>query len=171
MDENLRDVLLVCLGSASSILGSVIALVLQARRERVVAKREQRQKHFEEVQDYLYTMSNIYSAIVGFYLSVHAGMQLNILSLKEQIKPLETRLTNSRINGLPPIIIANGNKILCNQFEEFKQHTINLSMLTYVINQNPNSVTQEYIQEKQQTLEEMNVLITKIIEEMEKKVY
>lgn len=170
MDENLKDVLLVCLGSFASLLGSVIALLLQGRRDKAIAKLEQRQKHYEEVQNFLYANAAMYAGVVDFLASVNSGMNVSLQSFETRINPMLGRIADSRFNGLPNIAITRDKKII-DKLTEIQDYLLDAKIIVNLISSGNVKMTTDQVQKEVQKLAEMNELIADVLAELEKRVY
>ena len=169
MDDNLKDVLLVVVGGLLSIFASTLTTYFQNRYERQVARRERKQRHFDEVQTYFFAYSTLYAAMVDHLVSLSVGtFHATPKQFMERIKPLLDRVAQSRFTGIPIHTIskvANDEEKLqkletC--FRECRDLIPILSSFTSI----PSDVTTDH----QNKLEEMNKLIADVLNDLEKEI-
>lgn len=108
IDDSVRDILLVCVGSSSSLLGSVIAIVLGYRNDRIVGRRERAMAEFIDLRNFLFDNSRVLAACIHYLERLtFTNPQLAEAHWKS-IEGVISRIQSSHYNGIPRgLITAN----------------------------------------------------------------
>lgn len=170
MDDNLKDILLVVIGAIASLLGSVITLTLQSRHERRLARQAQRQKHFEEVREYLYATISISAFFVGYLVKKGSGEKPDLKYFQSNTARLQERIINSYFHSVPSKISISKDKKVIDNLNKVYEHFGNVKKLSDVIIKE-GQLTKEEAEEIKESHKKMYEMIEYVLDELEKSIY
>lgn len=170
MDENLKDVLLVLFGGLLSLLGSGLAIFFEQRRDRQLARRERQISQTEEIIEYLYSISRLYSVIVDYFNTQVSGINYDVERFQSNINPLLERLHESRLHGLPPQLMSR-DQVIVDKIAKLNPHIMELNVIVKLINSGKYQTKDEKLAKSQiEKFSSMNSEISGILEELEKRI-
>lgn len=167
MDDNQKDILLVLIGSLSSLLGSVITLTLQSRHERKLAKRAQRQKHFDEVREYLYAIISLSTFVTEYLVTTNIGMKHSPLYFQSNTNKIYERIARSSFSSVPVRIAITKDKKILSEFEKLEQYFIEIRVVIDLISKG-RILTDEQIEELTAKHEKANEIMEHILDALGK---
>lgn len=174
MSPEIKDILLVCLGSLASLLGSLIAFILQNRHERYLRRLERQQKHFDEIQEYFYAYARLYAHIINFLTEVHLRRDLSTEQKMElfnrRITNELSRVTESRFNGLPVLFFTRDKKLI-DEIAQVIDDFLKVKVLILLIQQGKTDMSEDQIKSEVQHLETMNEHVDSILRQLEPRSY
>ncbi len=169
MDENLKDVLLVCLGSVSSLLGSALTIFFQQRRDRQIAWRERQTKQNEDLLRYLFSVSRLYAVTVDYFVTNSTGLVYPIDQFQANVNPVLEQVTQSPFYGLPSSLMSRDRTVV-DKLSKIHDHLLDVKIIINLVGSGKRAPGDtNFAQEQTEKLTEMITLIDEIINELERK--
>lgn len=168
MDDNLKDILLVLIGSVASLLGSVITLTLQSRHERRLAKQTQRQRHFEEVREHLFTIISM-SDFFKKFLVTNDWTEKSIKDFETNINIFHERLIKSRFYAVPERLSISKDKKILSKLAKVEQHLNHMNILISTVKKG--ELTKVQLDEIMVNHQQMYEIMEYVLDALEKSIY
>jgi len=161
VDPNVKDILLVVLGAAGSLLGTALTLFFELRKDRAATKRERKNKDYERVAEYLANQSRLNSELIKYFGQIGKTSEANSEGFFESnVKPILDQINQSPISGLPPMLMTRDKNLadrLIPIIEGFKEIEVMIEL-----GDNSTGASGSYLREHSAKLNELNILIKEI---------